>query len=75
MDDKEHLESKILELVGTYVDTHLLSKKRVLGKDRIPYSASVIDKEEIQAMVKSSLTGWFGAGQKVNEFESKIISF
>ena len=75
MDEKEQLESEILELVGTYVEKYLLSKKRVMGKDRIPYTASVIDREEIQAMVKSSLTGWFGAGQQVKAFETKIAEF
>ncbi len=75
MDEKERLESEILELVGTYVERFLLSKKRELGKDRIPYTAAVFDKEEIQAMVKSSLTGWFGAGRQVNAFETKIAEF
>lgn len=72
IESRESSKKEILDRVGEYAERYTTRINREVGKDRIPYSGSVLTKAEIQVMVESVLTGWFGADKKVNEFEKEL---
>ncbi len=67
---QDKILDKINILIEKYVNTE--NKTFIPGKTRIQFAGPVYGSEEIQASLKSLLSGWFTSGKNVLEFEKKF---
>jgi CDP-4-dehydro-6-deoxyglucose reductase, E1 len=71
----ELLRKQILELTAEYHAEAFPQKDFVAGESFVPVSGKVIEAADIQAVVDSSLDGWFTTGRFAKEFEKKLARF
>ena len=50
-------------------------RKFIPGKSYIPSAGKIIDKNEIENLIQSSLDGWLTTGRYNKEFEKKLADF
>jgi len=72
--EEGEIRKKILELVGEFYNARK-KQQFIPGKTRINYAGRVYDKEEMIALVDSSLDFWLTAGKYADRFESEFASF
>lgn len=69
------LRATIKKTVGKVFDEQKKQKKFIPGTTLIQYAGGVFDEKEINASIESLLDGWFGLGEKAEEFETKLAKF
>jgi Predicted pyridoxal phosphate-dependent enzyme apparently involved in regulation of cell wall biogenesis len=68
----EELRKKILKLTSEYFDIAHKEKKFIPGESFIAASSKVLDKNDLNNLVDSSLDLWLTAGRYADEFEKKL---
>lgn len=71
---QQQAREQILEQVAAYCDTFHTKPDYCEGQ-RIPYAARVYDREEMTALVDSSLEFWLTAGRYTDRFEHEFGAF
>ena len=76
MEDKEiQIRKKIASLVTELAENKYQSKTFIPGETVIPPSGKVMDVNELQFMVDSSLDGWLTTGRFNEAFEKKLANY
>lgn len=71
----EKLENKILELSKEYFDEVNKNKSFVPYISKVPVAGRVLDNEDQEILIKSSLEMWLTAGKFTEEFEKNLREF
>ena len=69
------LENKILELSKNYFDEVNKNNSFVPYISKVPVAGRVLDNEDQEILIKSSLEMWLTAGRFTEEFEKKLREF
>jgi CDP-6-deoxy-D-xylo-4-hexulose-3-dehydrase len=72
---QEELKTEIFRLVEEYHKVAFPTKSFVPGTTHVPVSGKVFDHEELNALVDSSLDGWFTTGRFNDAFEKSLAKF
>lgn len=76
MNEEEKLRKDISGKIKQIYRFRKKNKKPFIpGKTWIQYAGSIFDDKEINAVVSSWLDGWFGLGEKAQEFEINLSKF
>ena len=74
-DELNRLRSEIITLTEKYAEIFLAKETFTPGVTPIPVSGKVLNSEDFQALVESSLDGWLTAGRFTTRFEKELAKF
>ncbi len=72
--ENKNLSDKILRLSNEYFDENFSQTPFIPYISNIPVSGKVLDKEDLEYLIKSSLDLWLTSGTFTDEFEKKLKS-
>ncbi len=73
--DKNDLTNQIIELSHKYFEDFNSETPFIPNISSIPVSGKVLDKEDLEYLIRSSLDLWLTSGDFTDEFEKKLKSF
>ena len=73
--DKNDLTNQIIELSHKYFEDFNSEIPFIPNISSIPVSGKVLDKEDLEYLIRSSLDLWLTSGDFTDEFEKKLKSF
>ena len=71
--EKSEIINKIIELSKTYFEKDNLESSFVPFISKIPVSGKVLDANDLENLIRSSLDMWLTAVDYTNAFERKVI--
>ena len=72
--DKNNLTDEIIKLSNKYFEDFYSKNSFVPNISSIPVSGKVLDKEDLEYLIRSSLDLWLTSGDFTDEFEKKLKS-
>ena len=74
--DEQALKKDIYKIVEKIFELKKVKEKEFIpGKTFIQYAGSVFDEKEVNNVIDSWLDGWFGLGQKAQDFEGGLARY